>query len=165
MNCSPTITAEDFKTIHNALCEMRSVYETIHGVVREPITDKLARAIREMEAGLADAYKQDNKSFDSKHEHYEDVRSQMGLTNSVWSIFEVDNLADKHPFEGADRIVYKDHWGKHTVSSSIHGSTWAALYRAANECIANSGDGHHIYIERFDIDKDDSRTLVLQTGS
>jgi hypothetical protein len=165
MNTIATITADDFRTIHNALCEMRSVYETIHGVVREPITDKLANAIREMEAGLADAYKQDNKSFDAKHEHYEDVRKQLGLDNSVWSIFEVNNLSDRHPFEGADRIVYKDHWGKRAVSSSVHGSTWAALYIAANACIRDSGDKHHIYIEKFGIDNDDPRTLILQTGS
>ena len=165
MNVSPTITAEDFKTIHNALCEMRTVYDTIQGVVREPITDKLASAIRDMEAGLADAYKQDNKSFDAKYEHYTDVRGQLGLVESVWSIFEVDNLSDRHPFEGADRIVYKDHWGKRAVSSSVHGSTWAALYIAANACIRHSGDKHHIYIEHFIADKDDPRTLILTTGS
>ena len=165
MNCSPTLSAEDFKTIHNALCEMRSVYETIHGVVREPVADKLAHAIREMEAGLARAYEEDHKAFDNKHDHYEDVRSQLGLSNSVWSIFEVDNLADRHPFEGADRVVYKDHWGNKAVSCSVNGSTWAALYVAANACIRDSGDSHHIFIEQFDIDKEDTRTLVLRTGS
>ena len=165
MNCSPTLTAKEFSTIHNALCEMRSVYETLQGVVREPITDKLAHAIREMEAGLANAYEQDEKSFDAKYEHYEDVRGQLGLDNSVWSIFEVNNLADRHPFEGADRVVYKDHWGKRPVSCSINGLTWAALYVAANACIRDSGDSHHIYIEQFDIDKEDTRTLVLRTGS
>ena len=132
MNVSPTITAEDFKTIHNALCDMRNVYDTIQGVVREPISDKLANAIREMEAGLADAYKQDNKSFDEKYNHYSSVAEQLDLRDSTWSIYEVENLTDRHPFEGADRIVYKDHWGKRAVSSSVHGSTWAALFVAAN---------------------------------
>jgi hypothetical protein len=165
MNTSPTITAEDFKTIHNALCEMRSVYETIQGVVREPITDKLASAIREMETGLKDAYEQDNKAFDDKYAHYDDVRGQLGLANAVWSIFEVNNLSDRHPFEGADRVVYKDHWGGQPVSCSINGLTWAALYVAANACIRDSGDKHHIYIELFTPDKDDPRTLILSTGS
>ncbi len=165
MNTSPTIKAEDFKTIHNALCEMRSVYETIQGVVREPITDKLASAIREMETGLKDAYEQDNKAFDDKYAHYDDVRGQLGLDNSVWSIFEVNNLSDRHPFEGADRVVYKDHWGEKPVGCSINGLTWAALYVAANACIRDSGDKHHIYIEQFKPAKDDPRTLILSTGS
>jgi hypothetical protein len=83
----------------------------------------------------------------------------------VWSIFEVSNLSDRHPFEGADRVVYKDHWGNKTVSCSINGLTWAALYIAANACIRDSGDGHHIYIEQFKPAKDDPRTLILSTGS
>jgi len=165
MNCSPTLTAEEFKTVHNGLCELRSVYESIQSVVRESISDKLASAIREIEKGLSNAYEQDNKAFEDKYEHYSDVRSQLGLDNSVWSIFEVENLADRHPFEGADRVVYKDHWGNKPVSCSVNGLTWAALYIAANACIRDSGDNHHVFIEQFVPSKEDPRTLVLQTGS
>lgn len=165
MNCSPTLTAEEFKIVHNGLCELRGVYESIQSVVREPISDRMASAIREIEKGLSNAYEQEDKAFDDKYEHYNDVRSQLGLDNSVWSVYEVDNLANRHPFEGADRIVYKDHWGKRPVSCSVHGGTWAALYVAANACIRDSGDGHHIYIEQFTPDKDDPRTLILSTGS
>lgn len=164
MNVSPTITAEDFKTIHNAVCEIRSVYETIQGVVREPISDKLAGAIREIEQGLADAYKQDETSFDAKSAHYESIASDLGL-RSVWSIYEVANLNDRYPFEGVDRVVYKDHWGKKPVSSSVNGLTYAALYVAANACIRDSGDDHHIFIEQFTPAKDDPSTLILSTGS
>ncbi len=164
MNTSPTITAEDFKIIHNALCEMRSVYETIQGVVREPITDKLASAIREMETGLKDAYEQDNKAFDDKYTHYDNVKLNLDLS-AIWSIYEVNNLSDRHPFEGADRVVYKDHWGNKPVSCSINGLTWAALYVAANACIRDSGDAHHVFIEQFKPAKDDPRTLILSTGS
>lgn len=165
MNCNPTLTAEEFKTVHNGLCELRSVYEAIHSIVREPVSDKLARAIREIEAGLTNAYEQDDKAFETKSEHYDDVRSQLGLDNSIWSIHEVNNLTDRHPFEGADRVVYKDHWGSTPVSCSINGMTWSALYIAANACIRDSGDQHHIFIEQFSTAKDDPRTLILQTGS
>jgi hypothetical protein len=165
MNCNPTLTAEDFKTIHNGLCELRSVYESIHSVVREPLSDKLARAIREIEKGLASAYEEDDKEFTRKSNHFDDVSAQLGMGHSNWSIYEVDNLSDRHPFEGADRVVYKDHWGKNPVSCSINGSTWSALWIAANACIRDSGDDHHMFIEHFSPDKDDPRTLVLQTGS
>lgn len=165
MNCSPTLTAEEFKTVHNGLCELRSVYEAIQSVVREPISDKLARAIREIEKGLAEAYKQDNKSFETKSDHYDDVKTQLGLDHSVWSIFEVDNLSERHPFAGATKVVYKDHWGNKSVTAEVNGSTWAALYIAANSCIRDSGDGHHIYIEQFKPSKEDAGVLILQTGS
>ena len=164
MNYSPTLTAEEFKTIHNALCDMRSVYETLQGVVREPITDKLSKAIREMETGLARAYEEEHKSFDRKSKHYESVSEELGL-KSIWSVYEVDNLSDRHPFEGADRVVYKDHWGEKPVQCSVNGLTWAALYVAADACIRDSGDNHHIFIERFLPSKDDPRTLILSTGS
>lgn len=164
MNVSPTLTVEEFKTIHNALCDMRSVYQTLEGVVREPITDKLSKAIREMETGLARAYEEDDKAFSRKSDHYSDVAEELGL-KSIWSVYEVDNLSDRHPFEGADRVVYKDHWGGKPVQCSINGLTWAALYVAADACIRDSGDDHHVFIELFRPSKDDPRTLILSTGS
>lgn len=164
MNCSPTLTAEEFKTIHNALCELRSVHERLCGVVREPITDKMAAAIRAMEQGLKGAYEQDNQSFDSKNSHYESVAKELGL-RSIWSEYDVSNLSDRHPYEGADRVVYKDHWGDKPVQCSINGHTWAALWVAADACIRDSGDEHHVFIEQFRRKKGDPRTLYLTTGS
>ncbi|NDB07825.1 MAG: hypothetical protein EBX97_03950, partial [Actinobacteria bacterium] len=79
--------------------------------------------------------------FDHKYNHYDSVQKDLGL-RSVWSIYEVENLNDRHPFEGADRIVYRDHWGDKPVSNSIFGLTWAALFRAADACIRDSGDAH-----------------------
>lgn len=117
-----------------------------------------------METGLARAYEEDNAAFDRKCTHYEDVGQELGL-KTTWSVYEVDNLSDRHPFEGADRVVYKNHWGEKPVQCSINGLTWAALYVAADACIRNSGDNHHIYIETFSPDKDDPRTLILSTGS
>jgi len=165
MYCNPTLTAEEFKTIHNGLCELRSVYESIHSVVREPISDKLARAIREIEKGLASAYEEDNKDFTRKSNHFDDVSAQLGMDHSNWSIYEVDNLTDRHPYEGAERVVYKDHWGKKALSCSINGLTWSALWIAANACIRDSGDDHHIFIESFRPDAEDPCTLILSTGS
>jgi hypothetical protein len=51
------------------------------------------------------------------------------------------------------------------VSCSINGATWAALWVAANACIRDSGDDHHIFIEDFRPDPEDARTLLLSTGS
>lgn len=164
MNCSPTLTAEEFKTIHNALCDMRSVQESLTGVINEQLTLKLHRAIKEFEKGLANAYEEDDKSFASKNQHYEEVSRSLGL-RSIWSNYEVNNLTDRHPFEGVDRVVYKNHWGPKPVQCSVNGLTWAALYVAADACIRDSGDDHHVFIEDFTLDKDDARTLILSTGS
>jgi len=164
MNCSPTLTSAEFTVVHNALCDIRNVFHSLEGVVNESITKRLALAIGNMEQGLMGAYAQDDHAFETKSQHYSDVARDLDL-KSIWSVYEVDNMSDRHPFEGADRVVYKNHWGKEPVSCSINGLTWAALYVAANACIRDSGDDHHVFIEEFSPDKEDSCTLILQTGS
>lgn len=150
MNCDVTLTADEFKTIHNSLCDLDRIDN-----------DKVRVIVEKMRDALKGAYDQDNDAFDRKHAHYGRVQKELGL-DTIWSIYEVDNLSDRFPFEGVTRVVYKDHWCNKEVSSVINGSTWAALYVAANACIRDSGDGHHVFIEHF---KQFGDTLLLTTGS
>ena len=166
MNCAPTLTAEEFKTIHNALCALEGVTQQLEDILKPELYVKLAKAARNIREGLAGAYEQDDRAYSRKSRHYDAVKSELGLKNSEWSVFEADNLSDRHPFEGADRVVYKDHWGEDgPVQCSINGLTWAALWVAADACIRDSGDQHHVFIEQFRVSKDDPRTLILSTGS
>lgn len=165
MNCNPTITADDFKTIHNAVCDLDRVCSQLEDILKPELWSKLIKARNDIRQGLADAYDQDDKAFSRKSRHFDSVKAELSLKNSEWSLYEVDNLSDRHPFEGADRVVYKDHWGDKPVQSSINGLTWAALWVAADACIRDSGDNHHIFIEDFRPAEDDPRTLILQTGS
>lgn len=164
MNCNPTLTADEFKTVHNAICDLDSIARQLDGVVKDQISERLIQTIETIRSGLRSAYDQDNAAFDRKHSHYRRIQEELGLRTS-WSLFEVEDLSDRHPFEGADRVVYKDHWGDKPVSVSINGLTWAALYVAADACIRDSGDDHHVFIERFRPAEDDPRTLILSTGS
>jgi len=164
MNCSPTLTADEFKNLHNGLWELDCMVQSLlEGNSREG--QKLATIAKTLRDSLKGAYEQDRKSFEEKSTHYDDVRDQLGLTNSTWSIYEVDNLADRHPFHGAVKVMYKDHWGAKPVTRDVVGATWAALYVAANACIRDSGDSHHIYIEQFKPSKEDASVLILTTGS
>lgn len=163
MNCNPTLTAAEFKAVHNALCDIRSIHERMVGVVDRDLTERLAAAIVDMEQGLMGAYAQDDQSFDTKSQHYSDVANELGLS-AIWSIYEVDNLSDRHPFFGATKVHYKDHWGK-PVTKDIVGATWAALYVAGNAAIRDSGDDHHVFIEDFRPSKEDASVLILSTGS
>jgi len=154
-----TLRGEDFKTIHNTLCELRSLVERMtHSMIK---IDDVQNIINSFEAGLQDAYAQDNDAFQNKMDHYEEARVHLGL-RSTWSIFEVELLQSQHPFTGATEVAYSDHWGNKTVTAPIEGNLWVDLYRAADRCIRASGDDHHIFIEQF---QPEGRTLVLQTGS
>jgi hypothetical protein len=165
MYCNPTLTAEEFSTIHNGLCELESAVRRLEAVINPELYTRLAHGASEIRRGLAKAYEEDRAIGDRKWDHYRDVGQQLGMDNSVWSLYEVGDLADRHPYEGANRVVYKDHWGQNPVNCSINGLTWAALWIAANACIRNSGDDHHVFIEGFAPDAEDPRTLVLSTGS
>jgi hypothetical protein len=150
MNCDVTIKAEDFKTIHNALWELQ---------YRDGVD--VDAAVEKIRGALEDAYAQDSNAFERKNDHYSQIKSELGL-RSIWSIYEVDNLNERHPYPNGLFVTYKDHWGKQAQHCAVYGDTWADLYRAADNCICNSGDEHHVFIERFTLV---NGALELTTGS
>ena len=155
MNCSPTLTAEEFKVLHNTLWEL--------GRINDPRVEVLVERIRKV--ALKGAYEQDNRSFEQKHDHYRDVRSRLGL-KTTWSLYEVEDLSEDHPYRDATHVVYSEHWGAGgEVIEPILGSTWASLYVAADAAIRESGDGHHTFIESFTPITDKPGHLRLSTGS
>lgn len=159
-----TLRGEDFKTIHNTLCELRSVQERITGVVSNDIADSIHKIIKGFEAGLKDAYEQDEATFDDKMEYYSEFRGS-NLLRSIWSVYELPlhGFAKAHPFPSDAFIVYKDHWGDNKDTHyPVMGDSWGDVYRAADLAIRESGDEHHIFIEGFDVKGNELR---LYTGS
>lgn len=164
MNCAPTLTAEEFKTIHNAVCELDSLVFRLEEVLKPELYSKLARARDNIRAGLASAYEQDHEAFDRKHKHFDDVKAHLGLKNSEWSIYEAEDLSERHPYGEVDAIVYDQHWGEKDIAVKVTGLTWAALWVAADACVRDSGDSHHVFIEGF-YPIQGTRNLRMVTGS
>jgi len=154
-----TLSGNDFKTIHNTLCELRSVVQRMERSLIK--VEEFERIVEGFEQGLRDAYAQDNDAFDRKHDYYGRFREDNGLT-TIWSVYELEEhgfLLD-HPWKGAKVMVYHDR-----MTAPIEGPTWGDLYRAANEVIRRSGDSHHIFIEGFSPYGTDNSMLNLTTGS
>ena len=153
-----TLRGEDFKTIHNTLCDLRSLVQRMETSMIK--TQEFDRIIEGLEMGLKDAYEQDNDQFDSKMAYYREFQRDNGL-ETVWSIYELPEggFFDLHPWQGASVLVY----GRTTVK--IQGPTWADLYRAADLAIEESGDDHHCFIEGFAPYGTDNSMLELTTGS
>lgn len=151
MNCDVTLTAKEFSAIHNALWQIQ--YND--GNVKEQI-----EVIR---TALKGAYEQDQKAFEVKNDHYNQVKKELGL-DTIWSIYEVDNLSERHPFEGATKVIYRA-YGSGDQEVAINGSTWAALYVAGNALIRDSGDNHHVFIEQFKQSSINPEILFMTTGS
>ena len=159
-----TLYAEDFKTVHNTLCELRFLQERLTGVINTELADRLQTVVRGFEQGLKNAYDQEHAQFEEKNDHYHSVQQQLGL-RSIWSIYEVKDLAAEHPYTQAREICYRDHWGEEPIYETIEGNTWAALYVAADRCIQRSGDQHHVFIEQFYTVANQPHQLRLTTGS
>jgi hypothetical protein len=153
-----TLRGEDFKTIHNTLCDLRGLVQRMERSMIK--TAEFDRIIEGFEMGLKDAYEQDGSAFDRKTDYYNEFKRENELT-AVWSIFELEEhgFLFNHPWEGASVLVY----GRITVK--IQGPTWADLYRAADQAIEESGDDHHCFIEGFCKYATDDSMLELTTGS
>lgn len=157
-----TLRGEDFRTVHNTLCELRGLVERM---TRSMIKiDDVQRIVEGFERGLADAYAQDEASFDEKMDYFSEFKRENGLS-SIWSMFElpVHCFLHDHPYPSDAFVVYRDHWGENkSTHYPVLGSTWGDVYRAADLAIRGSGDGHHIFIEGFRVQGNE---LILQTGS
>jgi hypothetical protein len=158
-----TLQAEDFKTIHNALCELREVERRLNEVISEQMVQRLHRVIQGFESGLADAYRQDNAVFESKMDYFDSFKTENGL-RAIWSLYElpVHCFIQPHPYPSDAFIVYTQHWGEGRKHYPVLGTTWGDVYRAADLAIRESGDGHHIFIEGFEVVGNE---LHLSTGS
>lgn len=153
------LTAEEFKVIHNALCDLDSVKRSLEDVVHPDLYKKLSAAIKTIRKdGLANAYKQEEIIFKRKSKHYESVRGEYKLRNT-WSMFEVDDLFQQHSFPNATRVQYDTEDGPKVAS--IEGNTWVDLYQAADKIMRD----HHTFIEGFIRDRKDPTTLKVISGS
>lgn len=159
MNVAPTLSAEEFKTLHNCLWEL--------DCLQDQRVQEIVERIRRV--ALKGAYEQDARAFDTKFDVFNTAQNLWGF-KTVWSIYEVEDLEAQHPFPGALQVAYVDHWGEEPVFVEIktegagHG-TWLDLWRAADEAIRKSGDQHHIFIEQFRPNPKNPQQLLLTTGS
>lgn len=158
MNCDVTLTAEEFKVLHNSLCDLNRFCQ-----FRE--IEEILERIRKV--ALKGAYEQDNKAFETKHDYFSEYR-ELHKLKAIWSIYELDptkgfNSVD--PYKDAEYIVYDNHWGDNEVVRKIEGPTWGDLYRAADSAIQASGDNHHMFIEYFTPINGRPGHLRLTTGS
>ena len=153
-----TLRGEDFKIIHNTLCDLRGLVSRMERSMIK--TNEFDRIIEGFEMGLKDAYEQDGSAFERKMDYYNEFKRENGL-KAIWSVYELEEhgFLFNHPWEGASVLVY----GRNTVK--IQGPTWADLYRAADQAIEESGDDHHVFIEGFCKYATDNSMLELTTGS
>lgn len=160
MLTSPTLTPEEFSKLHNAKCKLIAFATTIDGVLREDLHSQLVQAIAEIDTALAPSYTAEEAVETHRDEHYSDIAEELGAI-STWSVSEVENLNEPHPYGNVTQLAYRG-MGR-PVHVEIKGPTWKDLYRAADKAIRLSCDTHHIFIEGFS--PSNPGELKLSTGS
>ena len=154
-----------WKNLHNALCAAEHEARQVFNVLKDG-GEGLA-ALKSVRDALAPAYAQDQAAFDRQYGYFDQTREANGF-RACWSLYdETDegSFDQPHPYTGATHVIY-DQWSADgAVEVLLQGSTWLDLYRAADEAIRQSGNGHHIFVERFDPVEDKPGYLSLVTGS
>lgn len=164
MNCAPTISAEDFKNIHNAKCDLVGILKSLDGIIHPSLQNRLEIVVEKLNEGLKSAYEQDDAAFSAAENHIASVERELGGMKSVWSMFEVKDLRAPHPWKNHRTISYQG-WGDVEVKVAIPGPLWSDLWLAAEQAIEKSGDDHHIFIEGFTPSPSNATELHLSTGS
>lgn len=161
MLIAPTLSAEDFKKVHNGKCRLHSLLQSMAGVVNEKLVAELERAIKEIEAGLAAAYAEESRVFDERRATCSNIAQRCGIKHSTWSMYEIADMTAV-PYPEAGMLRYDGGWGKAIGISFKPGATWVDLWIAADEAIRKSGDTHHTFIESLTLV---DGVVVLSTGS
>jgi hypothetical protein len=80
-------------------------------------------------------------------------------------MYEVKDLRTAHPWPEHTILTYQGMSEVGEVKVRIEGPLWTDLWKAADQAIKLSGDGHHIFIEDFTQSKTRDFELCLSTGS
>ena len=160
-----TLTKEEFTKMHNALYDLDCARSDLESVVAPTLMTRLNRAATELRKGMKAVYEQESAQWRCQQDYFESVQRELKC-RSVWSLFDhdVDDFYTEHAYAGATVLKYEDSWGK-PVEVPLAGNRWVDLYIAADYLIKESGDEHHIFIERFAAKEEDPSVLFLRTGS
>jgi hypothetical protein len=103
-----------------------------------------------------------DKEWDAKYKSFAEIQSTNKFV-SMWSIYDgVNDPTELSPYEGKT-MSYMDNWGEPVEVTLPNGPlSWLQLWEAADKCIKQSGDNHHIFIEGF---RKNGGILELITGS
>ena len=151
------LTREEFRTIYNAKCSVYGIIQNLERVLSETMLNQLRRVCEGLESGTSRVMGELDAEDDKRREHYETVAEEYGYMSSIWSMYEVTNLYDKHPYK-AVHLVYQD-----SVYDISWCKTWVKLWAVADRAI-NIANDDHIFIEGFSV-QDGGCVLKLHTGS
>jgi len=159
MLISPTLTSEEFKKIHNALCDLNHTIHRTEEILHPSLHTRLVKIESQIRDCLRASYERDDEEYARRQVHYDAVGKEISA-KTVWSMPEIEDLNSKHPYNSENQLVLQ----YHNVMQAVNGDTWKDLWIAADRCIRETED-YHIFIENFHADLKRPGVILLTTGS
>ena len=161
---SYTVTEQQITEIHNGLCHLRFARHHLEEVLAATQIEGIQKGISMIMNAFAPLREESDRRHNQKYEMYQ-AYGETHNFKSVWSVYSVESMDDLCDFNGS-YLVYSGHWGeKGPVRIKLPQGklTWGEMWAFADCAIRESGDEHHIFIERI-VKKEDGN-LYLHTGS
>ena len=160
MKCSPwvTLTYSEWRELSQRMTDLSLASKNVFDIIK---TDgQLYQSIKQLEESFEICEKQSEVSWKKRYDEFDQLRQQLNLT-TVWCLYEIDDLGDPHPFEGAREIYV---WGGRPAKESvieIPGSSWLDLWIATDQAVNAVGEQHYRFVEDFDLHEDGRVLPVL----
>lgn len=157
-----TISRQQARDLHNGICYLRDVINELEEVLNVEKLKKLKKGFSSVESVRSAVYEIIDAEENAMWENSKTFSSSQGITASLWSYYDIDDLMSEHSFPIGAALKSWETSTTHTVTSS----TWGGLWKDIDNWIKSDPDefGTHIFIEGFKYDRKEN-TLTVFFGS
>lgn len=146
------LSPNQLRDLHNAGCYFHSFIERYRDVLGKQVIEDFERPWNLFSNVRKEILEVENKVFEEKHAYYDKIRND-NLFLSRWSIYEIDDVFQPSHVVGATKIVYST-WDGDPQEAELdpsHTYTWIELWSIADKMVRDSGDRHHVFVEKFSL--------------
>ena len=161
MKTTFSITSDQISKLHNAYWLLNTEVEELDSLLRSDKITTLRKAASMLKEAYAPLMEEKDNEWDRRNSYYDDIK-QANKFKSVWSIYEVFSFQASSGF-GNGILKYENVKVPMREDTSLGCITWMDMWKFAEQAIRESGDDHHMFIEKF-YDRGDG-VIELITGS
>lgn len=147
-------SSAEISRLHNAKCELHGLHQQLDGVVADKISQRLQRAIDEINASMKRMYDEEHRITDEAFSRQNEI-AEANDFKTIWSVDNRLNFDEPHSWPTAQSLRSGDR------AVSIGGPTWLDLWKAADSLVRLNGYQNHIFVEGFNQESDWSLQLSL----
>jgi hypothetical protein len=156
-----SITSDQISKLHNAYWLLSNEIAELEDVFSTSKITSLRKGLSILKDAYSPLSEEKDKEWDRRNSYYDDIK-QANKFKSVWSIYEVVSFQASSGF-GNGILKYDNVKVSMREDTNLGCITWMDMWKFAEQAIRESGDDHHMFIERF-YDRGDG-VIELITGS